>query len=59
MDRKTSHKGQFFDIQIYTPSESCINKLFIDIWFVKIGPYLVKIQLFENQESEGANKSKY
>ncbi len=33
--------------------ESCINKLTIDVWFVRIGQYLVKIQLFENIESEG------
>ncbi len=46
---KTSHKGQFFEIEIYTSSESRINKLSID----------VEIQLFEYLESEGARKSKY
>ncbi len=45
LDHKTSHKGQFFKIEIYTSSESWINKLSIDVWFVMI--YL---------ESEGAKK---
>ncbi len=26
----------------------------IDVWFVRIGQYLVEIQLFENLEYEGA-----
>ncbi len=34
LDHKTCHKGQFFEIEIYTSSESWINKLFIDAWFV-------------------------
>ncbi len=56
---QTSHKGQFLEIEIYTSSESWINKLSIDVWFVRIG-YLSEIQLFENLESEGAKKkSKY
>ncbi len=59
LDHKTSHKGQFFEIEIYTSSERCINKLSIDVWFVRIGQYLAEIQLFENLESEGAKKSKY
>ncbi len=53
LDPKTSHKGQFFlnwDIYIW------INKLSIDVWFVRIGQYLGEIQLFENLESEGAKK---
>ncbi len=59
LDHKTSHKGQF-EIEIYTLSESWINKLSIDVWFVMIGQYLSEIQLFENLESEGAKKkSKY
>ncbi len=32
LDHKTSHKGQFFEIEIYTSSESWINKLSIDVW---------------------------
>ncbi len=53
---KTSHKDHFF-IEIYT---SCwINKLSIDVWFVRIGQCLAEIQLFKNLESERANKSKY
>ncbi len=31
-----------------------INKLSIDVWFIRIGQYLAEIQLFENLESEGA-----
>ncbi len=55
LDHKTSHKGTFFEIEIYTSSESCINKLYkkasIDVWFVRIGQYLAELQLFENLES--------
>ncbi len=51
-DHKTSHKGQFHKIEIYTLSESCINKISIDVWFVRIGQYLadiksVKYKLFD------------
>ncbi len=53
MDHKTSHKGQFFDIEIYASSESWINRTFM---FFMIGQYLAEIQLFENLESEGAKK---
>ncbi len=42
----------FFKIEIYTSSESWINKN-IDVWF---GQYLAEIQLFENLESEDAKK---
>ncbi len=31
-----------------------INKLSIDVWFVRIWQYLSEIQLFENLEYEGA-----
>ncbi len=41
---------------IYTSHESWINKLSIDVWFVRILRYLAEIQLFENLESEGAKK---
>ncbi len=41
MDHKTSLKCKFFEIEIYTSSESRINKLSIDVWFVRIGQYLV------------------
>ncbi len=37
---KTSHKGQVFEIEIYTSSESWINNLSIDVWFVMIEQYL-------------------
>ena len=59
LDHKTSHMGQFSEIEIYTSYESWINKLSIDVWFVRIGQYLAEIQLFENLESEGAKKSKH
>ncbi len=57
-DHKTSHKHQFFEIKIYTSSESWIIKLSIDVWFVMIGQYFSEIQLFENLESEGQNIEK-
>ncbi len=57
LDHKTSHKGQFFKIEMYTSSESWINKLSINVWFVRMGQYLAEIQLFENLESEGAKKN--
>ncbi len=59
LDHKTSHKGKFFEIEIYTSSVRWINKFSIDVWFDRIGQYLAEIQLFENLESEGAKKSKY
>ncbi len=34
LDHKTSHKGTFFEIEIYTSSESRINKLSIDVWIL-------------------------
>ncbi len=37
-------------------AESRINKLSIDVWFVKMGQYLADTPLFENLESEGAKK---
>ncbi len=55
LDHKTSHKGTFFKIEIYTQSDIWIDRLSIDVWFVRIGQYLSEIQLFENLESEGAN----
>ncbi len=56
LDHKTSHKGKFFEIEIYTSSESWINKLSIDVCL--LGKYLAEIQLFENLESEGTKKSR-
>ncbi len=40
LEHKTCHKCQFFEIEIYASSESWINKLSIDVWFVMIGQYL-------------------
>ncbi len=54
LEHKTSLKGQFYEIEIYKSSESWINNLSIDVWFVMIGQYLAEIQLFVNLESEGA-----
>ncbi len=36
LEHKTSHKGQFIKIEIYTS----INNLSIDVWFVMIEQYL-------------------
>ncbi len=36
-------KCQFFEIEIYTSSESRINKMSIDVWFVRIRQYLAEI----------------
>ncbi len=58
-DHKSSLKCKFFAIEMYTPSESWINKLSFDVRFVMIGQYFAEIQLFEYLESEAAKKSKY
>ncbi len=44
---------------MYTLSENWISKLSVDVWFVRIRQYLAEIQLFENPQSEGANKSHF
>ncbi len=49
-DHKTSHKGQFSEIEKYT------YKVSIDVWLVRIGTYMAEIQLLENLESEGKKK---
>ncbi len=59
LEHKTSHKGQFCEIEISTSYKSWINNLSIDVWFVMIEQYLAEIQLFVNLESDGAKKSKY
>ncbi len=41
LDHKTSHKGQFYEAEIYY-----LFKFSIDVWFM-IGQYLAEIQLFE------------
>ncbi len=56
LDHKTSIKWHFFQIEIYTSSESWINHISINVWF---GQYLAEIQLLVNLESEDAKKSKY
>ncbi len=40
LEPKTSHKDQFSEIEIYASSESWINNISIDAWFVMIGQYL-------------------
>ncbi len=57
VDHKTNHKGKFFEIDIYTWSESWINKLSIDVWFVRIWQYLADI-IFKYLESEGCKKNR-
>ncbi len=44
-----------FETEIYT-SKHWINTLSIDVWFVRMEQYFDEIQLFENLESECANK---
>ncbi len=44
MDQKTSHKCQFFKIAMYASSESRINDISIDVWFVMIRQYLVNLE---------------
>ncbi len=39
LEQKNSHKGKFLQIEMYTSSESWINNLSIDVWFM-IGQYL-------------------
>ncbi len=40
LEHKTSQKGQFCEFEIYASSESRINNISIDVWFVMIGQYL-------------------
>ncbi len=42
LEHKTSHKGQFFEIEINTSSESWVNNISIDVWFVMIGQYWLR-----------------
>ncbi len=34
LEHKTSHKGQFYEIEMYASSERLINNISIDVWFV-------------------------
>ncbi len=54
-DHKTSHKGQFCEIEIYASSESWINNLSIDVWFVMIEQYL-KIWNLRVQKNKNIEK---
>jgi len=40
LEHKTSHKSHFCETEIYASSESWINNISIDVWFVMIGQYL-------------------
>ncbi len=51
LEHKTSHTGQFCDIEMYASYESWINNIYIDLWFVWT--------IFENLESEGVKTSEY
>ncbi len=37
LDQKNIIRVKFFEIEIYTSSESWINKISINVWFVMIG----------------------
>ncbi len=52
-----NYRCQFIELRFMHSWISWINKLSIDVWFVRIGHYLAEIQLFKYRESEGANKS--
>ncbi len=56
LDPKPVIMVSFFLMEMYSSSENGVNKLFVDLWFVRIGQYLAEEQLFENLESEGAKK---
>ncbi len=45
--------GKSFKIEIYTSSESWINKLSIDVWFVRIGQYLAEIKCNQCMRARG------
>ncbi len=48
LDHKTSHKGQFFEIEIYTSSESWINKLSIGLlWYNYLEIWNLRVQNIE------------
>ncbi len=55
MDHKTSYKGQFVEAEIYTTSESWINKFSIDVWFVRIWQYL---KIWNLREPKNLNTEK-
>ncbi len=42
---------------MYTSSESLINRVSVDVWFIRIWQYLANIQQYENLESEGVKKN--
>ncbi len=58
LDHKTSHKGKFSKIEIYTSSESWINQLSIGVWFVRIGQYLAEIQIWNLRVQKNLNIEK-
>ncbi len=57
MPQNQSYGSTFWNRDVYI-IRKLINKLSIDVWFVRIGQYLAEIQLFENLESEGAKKNR-
>ncbi len=57
LDHRTSHKGQFYEIEISTSSESWINNLSIDVWFVMIGQYLAEIWNLRVQKNHNIEHS--
>ncbi len=55
LEHKTSLKCQFLQIEMYTSSESWINHISIDVWFVMIGQYL-KIWNLRKQQNLNIEK---
>ncbi len=49
LEHKTSHNGQFCEIEMYASSESWINNICIDVWF---GQYLKIWGCKKNQNIE-------
>ncbi len=52
LEHKTSHKGQYFEIEMYASSEIWINNISIDVWF---GQYL-KIWNLRVQKNQNIEK---
>ncbi len=55
LDHKTSHKCPFLEVEIYASSESWLNNISIDVWFVMIRQYFnisnLRVQKHQNIEN--------
>ncbi len=58
LDHKTSLKGQFFTIEIYTSSESRINNISMDVWCVRIGLRYNYLKIWNLMEQKNLNIKK-